>query len=439
MRSLYSLIYFISLILRAPFGLLQIGRQGERRDSLGQRLGRFKAKTKQALTNRNKLWIHATSQPAIDLLTNVITALEPRAPFLKIVVSTRTNAGMDRLRRTLPSHIERFFLPFDLPKPALRTLNVIHPEVILMLEPELPPNLMRRCRQRRVPVVLTNGAPEIKRRRHRWLWPLYRPLYADVHLAVARNEAESAQLRRLGCKKDAVETIGDWPTAPVKLRERRPLDVADLLHRVGAPNQPLIILGDHLHAGEEECLAKAYLTLKTAFPKLFLIIIPDRYQRGKEVGRALKAAGIRYAYRTAVTAVMKSEPGSKDCLIVNTSGESPQFCEQANVVVLGKTLVAKGGENPSEAATLGKPFVIGPHAQDHATMVAELLEAGGAIQLQDQAQLPEALEPLLRDAKKRETMGEASKRASESHRGAVERLVDTLLKLVEEQEQGQTS
>jgi 3-deoxy-D-manno-octulosonic-acid transferase len=437
MRSLYTLIYFISLILRTPLGLLQIGRQGERRDSLGQRLGRFKAKTKQALTNRNKLWIHASSQPAIDLLTNIITELEPRAPFLKIVVSTRTNAGMDRLRRTLPSHIERFFLPFDLPRPALRTLNVIHPEVILMLEPELPPNLMRRCKQRRVPVVLANGAPDFKRRRHRWLWPLYRPLYADVHLAVARNDAESAQLRRLGCRKDSVETVGDWPIAPVKLRERRPLDVADLLRRVGAPDQALIILGDHLHAGEEECLAKAYLKLKPAFPKLFLIITPDLYQRGKEVGRALKSIGLNYAYRTAVTAVMKSEPGSKDCLIVNTRGESPQFCEQANVIVLGKTLIAQGGENPTEAAALGKPIVLGPHTQDHAEMTAELLEAGGAIQLQTTTELPQALESLLRDDKSRKLMGEAAKNASMSHRGTVERLVDTLLKLIDERERGE--
>jgi 3-deoxy-D-manno-octulosonic-acid transferase len=408
--------------------LHHLGRAGERRETFSQRMGRFRAKTKQALTNRQKLWIHATSSSAIDLLTGVINALEPRAPLLKIVVSTRTDRGMKRLRRVLPSRVERFYVPFDLPRATLRTLNVIHPEAVLLLEPELPPNLMRRFRQRRTPVILVDGAPQKNRRRHRWLSPLYRPLFAGLTRAVARTEVEADRLRRLGCPPEIIETTNPWPAEPVKLRERRPLDVPDLLRRVGMPSPASIVLGDHLHEGEERLLARVVLKLKNRHPGLFLILIPDRYQRGKEIGRELKALGLRYAYRTAVTAVMQAPAGSVDCLIVNTQGEALQFCEHASLVVLGKTLVASGGENPAEPASLGKAILFGPHVEDHAAMAQSLLESGGACQVADEAALEEVLDGLLADGPKRKAMGRAAKQASLAHRGALERVVDIVLK-----------
>jgi 3-deoxy-D-manno-octulosonic-acid transferase len=393
-------------------------------------MGKFRAKTKQALTNRHKIWIHATSTSAIDLLTGIIATLEPRAPFLKIVVSTRTNKAMRRLRRVLPSRIERFFIPFDLPRATLRTVNVIRPEAVLLLEPELPPNLMRRFRQRRTPVILVDAAPHKRRRRHRWLAPLYRPLFADLAHAIARTESEASRLEQLGCRREALETIGPWPTEAVKLRERRPLDVPDLLRRVGIPSQAKIVLGDHLHAGEEELLARVYLKLKARHPELFLLLIPNRYQRGKEIGRQLQELGIRYIYRTAVTAVMQAAPGSADCLLVNTQGEAPQFCEHAAIVVLGKTFTAHGGENPAEPASLGKPIIFGPNIGDHTEMAKTLLDSKGACQVANVDELETVLDDLLPDKARCKTMGRAAKQASQAYRGALERVVDTVLQQI---------
>lgn len=431
MRGLYSLLYALSLWVRIPLGLHHLGRRGRRRETFAQRMGKFRAKTKQALTNRHKLWIHATSTSAIDVLTGIIAVLEPRAPLVKIVVSTRTNKGMRRLRRVLPSRIETFFLPFDLPRATLRTLNVIHPQAVLFLEPELPPNLMRRFRQRRTPVVLMDAAPQKCRRRHRWLSPLYRPLFSDLTCAIARTEVEATRLRKLGCRHEVVETVGAWPSEGVKLRERRPLDVPDLLSRVGVANGAKILLGDHLHPGEEELVARVFLKLKTRHPDLFLLLIPNRYQRGKEIGRQLKALGIRYVYRTAITAVLRAAPGTTDCLIVNSQGEAPQFCEHATVVVLGKTWVARGGENPTEPASLGKAMVFGPHIADYAEMAKGLLDSTGACQAADAGELESALDSLLRDGAKRRAMGQAAKQVSKTYRGALEYVVDIVLRQLE--------
>jgi len=439
MRSLYSLLYAVSLWVRIPLGLHHLGRKGSRRETFAQRMGKFRAKTKQALTNRHRIWIHATSTSAIDLLTGIIATLEPRAPFLKIVVSTRTDKAMKRLHRVLPSRIERFFVPFDLPRATLRTVSVIRPEAVLLLEPELPPNLMRRFHQRLTPVILVDAAPQKRRRRHHWLSPLYRPLFANLTHSIARTEAEAQRLRQLGCRPESVEAIGAWPSEAVKLGERRPLDVLDLLRRVGIPGQAKIVLGDHLHPGEEELLARVYLGLKARHPDLFLLLVPNRYQRSKEIGRQLKALGIRYVYRTAVTAVMQAAPGSADCLLVNTQGEAPQFCEHAAIVVLGRTLVAKGGEDPAEPASLGKPVIFGPHIGDHAEMAKALLNAKGAFQVVDAAELERVLNDLLLDPPKLKAMGRAAKQASQAYRGALERVVDTVLRQIADGETARES
>lgn len=432
MRTLYTIVYTAFLWVRMPLGLLQIGTPGKRRRNLGQRFGKFRAKTKQALTNRRMIWLHATHRQAQDLLTGIISVLEPHAPFLKIVVSTSTTAGMTRLSRLLPSHIERFYAPFDLPRATLRTVNVIHPEVVVLLEPELSPNLMRRFRLRRTPVVLINGAPTKRLRlRYRWWWPLYRPLFADLASTIVQSPAEANRLLKLGCRKETLQVIGHWPSEAVKLRERRPLDVGDLLRRVGTPTHPKILLGDHLHPGEEQLLGEVYQKLKARHPDLFLVLIPDRYQRGKEVGRGLKQLGLRYVYRTAVTAVMTASPSSVDCLLVNTRGESSQFCEHASIVVLGKTFTAQGGENPTEAAAQGKPLVFGPHVADYADLTQALQTSGGGVQVRDAAELEAALDELLTDPAKRRAMGKAARETSKAYRGALEQVVDTILRQVD--------
>jgi len=113
MRRIYNLLFTIGFCLSAPFYYLKMVRRGNWRPGFSQRLGRYSSKIKQALTNRHVLWFHAVSVGEVNICTQLIAALEPRAPNLTIVVSTTTSTGMGELNRKLPSHIQKIYYPID--------------------------------------------------------------------------------------------------------------------------------------------------------------------------------------------------------------------------------------------------------------------------------------------------------------------------------------
>jgi len=142
-RTLYNILFAIFFALSAPFYLIKMRRRGKAQwektkfdwnKGFGQRFARYDSRLKQAITNRHTLWMHAVSVGEVNICTQVIKALEPRLPNLKIVVSTTTTTGMERLQNVLPSHISRIYYPLDLRSWASRALGTIRPEAVVLVE-----------------------------------------------------------------------------------------------------------------------------------------------------------------------------------------------------------------------------------------------------------------------------------------------------------------
>src|SRR5438552_18001432 len=113
MRRLYNILFTLFFWLSAPYYFMKMWRRGGWLAGFGQRFGRYSSKIKQAVTNRHVLWIHAVSVGEVNICTQLILALEPRLPNLKIVVSTTTPTGMVELTRKLPAHIQKIHYAFD--------------------------------------------------------------------------------------------------------------------------------------------------------------------------------------------------------------------------------------------------------------------------------------------------------------------------------------
>ena len=182
------------------------------------------------------LWIHAVSVGEVNLCTQLIRALEPRLPNLKIVVSTTTTTGMGELRRKLPTHISKIYYPIDRRKCVARALGTIHPEAIVLVEAEIWPNFLWRARQMGVPVFLVNARLSDRSfRGYKRFGFLFRPLFASFAGVGAQNEADAARLRELGCRPEAIHVVGNLKFDAAKLDERRMLDVPALLRQLGVP------------------------------------------------------------------------------------------------------------------------------------------------------------------------------------------------------------
>ena len=428
MRAIYNLLFLFGFWLSSPFYFFKMWRRGQWAAGFGQRFGRYNARLKQSLTNRHVIWFHAVSVGEVNICTQLIQALEPRAPNLKILVSTTTSTGMGELRRKLPSHIEKIYYPVDSRRVVAKALGSIHPEAIVLVEAEIWPNFIWRAQEGNIPIFLINARlSERSYRGYKSFSSLFRPLFAAFAGVGCQNEQDAARLVELGCRPEAVKILGNLKYDAAQLDERRLLDVPRLFRQLGVPEDALVLVGGSTHAGEEKILAELFQRLKTRFPKLFLVVVPRHFERSRDAGKDLEAAGVNFIYRNEVTPQFRAEGRSWEALLVNTTGELKYFYEFATVIFVGKSLTAEGGQNPIEPGALAKPILFGPQMQNFKAISEALVRGGGAIQVADPADLERQIESLLNQPERRRELGENAVQVIRQNLGAIEKTVEMIL------------
>lgn len=427
MRWVYNILFTIGFLLSSPYYFLKMRRRGQWKEGFGERFGRYGVKIKQAVTNSDILWMHAVSVGEVNLCTNLIRAIEPRVPLMKIMVSTTTSTGMGELQKKLPGHVGKFYYPIDLRSFVRRALLTIRPKAVVLVEAEIWPNFLWRARDRGTPVFLVNARlSERSFRGYKRAGFLFRPLFRSLAGVGAQNEADAARLVELGCRPEVVRVVGSLKFDAVTLEERRLVDVTAIFRQLGIEDDAPVLIGGSTHAGEEAILYKLAKALRARFPKLFLVLVPRHFERCREVGRELDALGARYVYRSDV--LPGREPvQDRECLIVNTTGELKYFYEHASVIFVGKSLCGEGGQNPIEPGAMGKAMVFGPNMQNFAAIVASFLAAGGARQVRSSEELASVVGELLANPTARETLGRNALRVVRQNQGAIERTVDMIL------------
>lgn len=428
MQSIYNIVLSLFLVVLSPYYMLRLWRRGNWQKGFGQRFGRFDHKVKQSVTNSHTVWIHGVSVGEANIAIHIVQKLHALRPLLKFVVSATTTTGMEQYVRKLPSYVTKIYYPIDLRKCVDRALGVIHPELIILVEAEIWPNFLWRARRRKIPVVLVNA--RISRKsfaRYQQFGFLFRPLFGQFVLVGAQNSEDKDRLISLGCRPEVVHVTGAMKfdvTAPV-IQTR--LDVRKLLSLIGVSESNPILLAGSTHPGEEKVIAQIYLNLKKQFPTLFLILVPRHFERGSAVGSEVRDLGIRFHYRTDLSALRQPpEERATDCLVVNTTGELIYFYEVATVVFIGKSLLGEGGQNPIEPASMGIPVVFGPHMDNFQEIAQALVQNGGAIQVPDAADLESTLEKLFLSPSKRVAMGAAAIETTKERQGALGKTLDLI-------------
>ena len=428
MRILYNILFLFFFAVASPYYFWRMRRRGGWRAGFGQRFSIYDSPLKQALTNRHVIWLHAVSVGEVNLCTQLISALEPRVPNVKIVVSCTTSTGMAELRRRLPTRISKIYYPIDRRKYVRRALATINPQAIVLVEAEIWPNFLWRAASLKIPVFLANARlSDRSYPRYKKFGFLFRPLFRSFAGVGCQNEEDAVRLRAVGCQENAVRVVGNLKFDAAKLTEISTLDVRGMLRQLGVPDDTLILVAGSTHDGEEMILADMARRLREKFPKLFLVLVPRHFERCKDIGQTLKARGVKFVFRSEIFAGTHLPPAGLDCLLVNSTGELKFFYEPATVVFVGKSLTAIGGQNPVEPAAQGKAVVFGPNMQNFTDITRSLLRQNAAVQVNSPEELERALGELLADAPRRAALGRAALALVAENLGAVERTVEMIL------------
>ena len=402
-------------------------RRGNWTRGFGERFAVYGSRTKLALTNRHSIWLHAVSVGEVNLCVQLVRALEARLPHVKLVVSTTTSTGMGELQKKLPPHVEKIYYPIDRRKFVRRALGTIHPDAIILVEAEIWPNFLWHASDSGIPVFLVNARlSERSFRGYKRFSFLFQPIFAQLAGIGAANQADVEKLKALGCKAEAIRVVGNLKFDAARANDQRKLDINQLLKHIGVADDALVLVAGSTHDGEEKILGEMFPRLRKTFPKLFLVLVPRHFERAREVGRQLQSSGVKFVYRTDI-ANAPQNTGPVDCLLVNTTGELRFFYERADVVFVGKSLTAEGGQNPIEPGALGKAMVFGPNMQNFLSIAEGFVSRNGALQVRDADELEKMIAELLADQTKRERLGANALAVVRENTGAIDRTIQMIL------------
>ncbi len=432
MRTIYNILFTIFFFLSSPYYFFRMCRRGNWLKGFSERFGQHDPRIKQALTNRQSIWLHAVSVGEVNVCTHLIRAIERRLPNAKIVVSTTTTTGMGELKSKLPTHVTKIYYPIDRRHYVSRAMATVSPKAIVLVEAEIWPNFIWRANALNVPIFLVNARlSERSYRGYRRFGLLFRPLFASFTGVGAQNDADAKRLIDLGCRPEVVRVVGSLKFDAAKLDERTSINVPAMLAQLGVPTDAQLLVCGSTHAGEEALLAAMFPRLKARFPKLFLILVPRHMERARDVSRELQSAGVKFITRSDVTPRTQIARNEIQCLLVNTTGELRHFYEHATVVFVGKSLTAEGGQNPIEPGALGKPVLFGPNMQNFAEAARNFITNDAAIQVRDAAGLETALADLLSNPSRCEELGVHASKVVRENLGAVERTTDMIVETIE--------
>lgn len=423
---LYNILFPLALIVLLPGALLRMWRRGNYAHQFGQRLGWFSPQVKARLRRHRGdwLWIHAVSVGEVNLALKFIRVWQRHGEY-PVVLSTTTSTGFQLARAQQSPTLEVIYHPVDFWWITRQVVSLISPRALVLVEAEIWPNLLCEVQRRQRPVALINArlSPRSERR-FRIFRPLIAPLFAALDRIFLQDEKDRPRYLSLGARAEALRCPG---SIKFDLAEEATVDATPavtLLRDCGIPETRPILLAASTHAGEEALLARIFLRLRADLPDLFCVIVPRHFERAGEVERELAELPLRILRQS------RNAPAPCDLLLADTTGQLRQWIALASVVFVGKSLCARGGQNPAEAVSAGKPVLFGPHMENFAALVDLLRAQGGAWQVQDAEELYRACRELLLHPAQGKAMADRATAALAQHQGATNRTVEEIRSLV---------
>lgn len=425
---LYNLLFPIVFLCMLPGFLFRMVRRGKYRHRFGQRFGVYSGPVRRRLAGKRPVWVHAVSVGEVQVAMRVIDAWRARDPGMEFVLSTTTSTGFALARERCGERVEPMYNPLDFLPTVLAAVSTIRPRMLVLVEAEVWPNLVGILHRRGVPVCLVNArlSPRSECRYLRYRW-LVAPVFRKLEFIGVQSERDAGVWRAIGVSPERVAVTGGIKYDVSGGDSELTGEVRAIAGELTCSGTCRVLLGGSTHPGEERLLARVFSRLRKRFPDLKLLLAPRHVERADSVVADLRALGVSLVRRTEWNRD-GADAGRVDCLLVDTTGELRMWYATADVVVVGKSLLGRGGQNPVEPLMAGRPVVVGPHMGNFQTLMEELLSAGGVAQTQDATaeELEEAVAELLENPEAGRRMVVGAKAALHAHEGATARTVDAL-------------
>jgi 3-deoxy-D-manno-octulosonic-acid transferase len=420
--------YTILLMLATPLMLLRLWLRGRRepsyRKNIGERFGDF---TQAKLLNA--IWIHAVSVGETRAAAPLVAALHTRFPHHPILVTCMTVTGRATATELYGDFATIAYLPYDFPWASRELIQRFDPQILLIMETEIWPNLIASCRDAGIPALLVNARLSERSRTGYTRWAPVRALIGEALQSpqVAAQSSEDAQrLTSLGVANVVVTGNMKFDIEPDQNQVALGIKWRNALVENNSPRK--VLLAASTREGEETLIIDAYKKNfdEAARRRTLLVIVPRHPQRFDAVHVQMVSAGLRVQRRSMSTQIATDT----DVWLGDSMNEMFAYLALCDVAFIGGSLVPVGGHNLIEPCAMGKPVLMGPSDFNFADAAKQAEAAGAVIRVSDANHLAITAQELLDDNGRTVIMSERALAFAAQHRGATNKTMDLVIHLL---------
>ena len=300
-------------------------------------------------TTRNKkdklIWLHAASLGEVASATSLSIGFK-EANYKGLILITSGTKTSSEFTKNYKDIIHQYH-PLDKKKWVNRFISFWEPDILIVMESDIWPNLILCSKNFGLPVVMASAQISNKSftKMKNLGFSSTANLFNKVDLILATDKTQSEKFLQLGAKKV--------------------LTAKSL--KISLPPQKT----DQLYIKN---LRKSISKLNKKNHNVFLIIAPRHIQRANKISK-INNLNIKIKSKDGL-------PSSYDNFwISNTYGEMSNLYSLADIVFVGGSLYPFGGHNPSEPCHYKTKIIMGPHSEKCQDIVREMKLSNALIQL----------------------------------------------------------
>jgi len=373
MLGFYNVVLFFSLVLSFPFVWKRIKPDKKFPGDWKERFAFYGRDVSARLKKKKNVWIHTVSIGEFLSVNPLISELK-RKENVVVTLATKTGRGVSESKF---SDITSLFFPVDLYPVMLNAVRKINPKLIVVVETEIWPSLLKIASDRKIPVILINGRispssfPMYKK--GRFFIGRFLRLFSAITM---RNPAEAERIISMGAEKEKIEVVGSmkFDLAYEMGRNINPRDIRER-YRLPEREKGVIVFGS-IHPMEERPLIEAAERLLEKYRDILVVMVP-RYLEKTGVYKILSEKKISYLRKSLLGEIRKDF----SVLVVDTYGELNNFYSICDMAFVGASLTPWGGQNPIEPTAFKKPVLFGNYNWHFLEEWRSIKEGGGGIEV----------------------------------------------------------
>ncbi len=382
-------------------------------DVFRQRFGDYRAFQKFSEDQGPVFWVHAVSVGEVMAAKAWIRGWREAHPETRMVVTTVTPTGQKMAQDLAGEKVAVCYAPLEYSFSVRRFLNTFKPQMLLLMETELWPNLVIQASKRGLKVGMMNARLSERSAKRYLHWKHFLGgVFRRIDFVLAQTEDDRVRFLSLGIAPERVEVAGNMKFDNVSLTPPSSDELQTFRSKWGLEASDRVWVAGSTHEGEEEIFFRIFSHLKKKIPALKAVVAPRHIERSPEIYRLLKRFGLSGSLSADPSA------GPFDVLILNELGILKKVYGLAELVLMGGSLIPHGGQNPIEPAALARPILAGPHVFNFQQVYKFLKQRRGVVLIQNESELEEQALRILSNPEEGQSLGSQAQEVVRSFQGA---------------------